>query len=324
METKPLNKMAGNLPNEPAPNNNRKLLVVGLIIVLLTVNGILFYMQHQKTQQVEEKEEIIRVKNSELENQIKVYEALKADFERQSQELQQLGQANDSLEARIASINADLLKLQSFRNSSFSVQDQRLYKQRAINLEGQLRRKDIQIAKLKEDNEVLSGENTQLKTAQTKLSDTITTLKTSNVTLAEKVALASRLEAEEVEINIINKRGKEKEDDDAEYRARKVDKIKVSFRLAKNEVAAKESKEIMMRLIEPDGSALYNLATGSGTFMLDGQETFYTAKRDIVFDNSQQSVSFIYDKGADYKRGAHTIEIYADGYLIGKAGFTLK
>lgn len=324
METKSTKKMAGNLSEETTPNNNRKLLVVGLIIVLLTINGILFYMQHQKTQLVEEKEEIIRVKNSELENQIKVYEALKADFERQSQELQQLGIANDSLEARIATINADLLKLQAFRNSSFSVKDQRLYKDRAANLETQIRRKDAEIAKLKEDNQVLSGENTKLKTAQTQFSDSISTLKSNNISLSEKVALASRLQAENVIINIINRRGKEKEDNDAEYRARRVDKIKVSFRLAKNDVAPKESKEIMMRLIEPDGSALYNLATGSGTFQLNGQETFYTAKRDIIFDNTRQSVSFIYSKGADYKRGAHTIELYSDGYLIGTGSFTLK
>ncbi|MDB5261310.1 MAG: hypothetical protein JWQ14_591, partial [Adhaeribacter sp.] len=83
--------------NNPERDNNRKLLVVGLIVVLLTINGILFYMQYQKTQKVEEQEEVIRVKNSELENQIKVYEALKSDFERQSEELQAMGLSNDSL-----------------------------------------------------------------------------------------------------------------------------------------------------------------------------------------------------------------------------------
>lgn len=324
METKSKNQMAGTLPDGNNTNNNRKLLVVGLIIVLLTINGILFYMQHQKTQQVEEKEEVIRVKNSELENQIKVYEALKADFERQSQELQALGVANDSLQTRIASINADLLKLQSFRNSSFSLQDQRKFKARAANLENQLKQKDAEIAKLREDNQVLTGENTQLKTASTQLSDTLKVLKSTNTSLTEKVALASRLAAENIQVNIINKRGKEKEDEDAEFRAKRVEKIKVSFNLAKNEVAQKEAKEVLMRLIEPDGAAVYNLSTGSGTFMLDGQETYFTAKRDIVFDNTQQNVSFVYAKGAAYKRGAHTVELYADGVLIGKSNFTLK
>lgn len=310
--------------NTPERNNNRKLLVVGLIIVLLSINGILMYMTHQKKQVVEEQEEVIRVKNSELENQIKVYEALKADFERQSEELQAMGLTNDSLEAKIASINADLLKLQSFRNTSFSLADQRLYRQRAANLENQLNQKDTEIAKLKDDNQVLFKETTVLKTTQNQLTDTISTLKSNNQALNEKVAIASRLQAEKIQVNIINGRGKEKDDNDSEYRARQVDKIKVSFNLAKNDVAPKESKEILMRLIEPDGSALYNLSTGSGTFMLNGEETFYTAKRDIVFDNSQQPVSFLYSKGADYKKGQHTIELYADGFLIGKTNFKLK
>jgi hypothetical protein len=310
--------------NTPERDNNRKLLVVGLLVVLLSINGILFYMQHQKTQQVEEQEEVIKVKNSELENQIKVYEALKADFERQSEELQAMGLANDSLEAKIAAINADLIKLQGFRKSSFTLADQRMFRQRASNLENQLRKKDEELAKLKEDNEVLFGENTQLKTTQTQLSDTISTLKSYNQSLTEKVAIASRLQAEKITVNIINSRGKEKEDNDAEFRAKQVDKIKVSFNLAQNDVAAKETKEIMMRLIEPDGSALYNLSTGSGTFVLNGEETFYTAKRDIVYDNTQQTVSFTYSKGAEYKRGEHTIELYADGFLIGKTNFTLK
>jgi hypothetical protein len=310
--------------NTPERDNNRKLLVVGLLVVLLSINGILFYMQHQKSQQVEEQQEVIKVKNSELENQIKVYEALKADFERQSEELQAMGLANDSLEAKIAAINADLIKLQSFRKTSFSLADQRMFRQRATNLENQLRKKDEELAKLKEDNEVLFGENTQLKTTQNQLADTISTLKSYNLSLTEKVAIASRLTAEKITVNIINNRGKEKEDNDAEFRAKQVDKIKISFNLAKNDVAPKETKEIMMRLIEPDGAALYNLSMGSGTFILNGEETFYTAKRDIVYDNTGQNVSFTYSKGADYKRGQHTVELYADGFLIGKTNFTLK
>lgn len=310
--------------NTPEKSNNRKLLVVGLILVLLTVNGILFYMQHQKTAKVEEQKEVIRVKNTELENQIQVFEALKADFERQSRELQGMGQANDSLQARIASINQDLESLRGFRNRSFSLADQRRFRDRATALEQQLRRKDEEIARLKQDNEELFVENTDLKTTQTRLADTVSTLRTTNQQLEEKVNLASKLAAENIQVTIINRRGKEKEDKDEEYRAKRVDKIRVSFNLAKNDVAPKENKEIYMRLIEPDGAALYNLATGSGTFDFEGNETFYTAKRDLVYDNSRQNVSFVFSKGADYKKGQHTIELYSGGYKIGQTTFTLK
>mgnify|MGYP005752371639 FL=1 len=310
--------------NTPENRSNRKLLIGGLLVVLLSINGILIYMNYQKKEKTEEQEEIIRVKNSELENQIKVYEALKADFERQSQELQAMGLENDSLEAKISAINADLSELRGFRKSSYSLADQRRFRDRANAFEKQLKEKDAEIAKLKEDNAVLYTENTGLKVTQNRLSDSLTTMKTTNRDLSEKVKVASRLDAQNIAVNIINQRGKEKEDDDAEYRAKRVDKIRVTFKLAKNDVAPKEPKTVYMRLIEPDGAALYNLSTGGGTFEFDGEDKFYTAKRDFVFDNTQQQLSFLYDKNAEYKKGQHTIELYADGFLIGKTNFVLK
>ena len=117
---------------------------------------------------------------------------------------------------------------------------------------------------------------------------------------------------------------KEKKDDDEEFRAKQVDKIKVTFRLAKNEVTEKGSKEILMRLIEPDGAAVYNLETGGGSFEIDGNQAFYTAKTDVLFENAQEMGSFLYSKGADYKKGRHTIELFTEGYKIGQASFTLK
>ncbi|ARS34796.1 hypothetical protein [Pontibacter actiniarum] len=310
--------------NTPENRSNRKLLIGGLLVVLISINGILIYMNYQKKEKTEEQAEIINVKNSELENQIKIYEALKADFERQSQELQSMGLENDSLETKIAAITADLDELRGFRKRSYSLADQRRFRDRATAFEQQLKEKDAQIASLKQDNEVLFTENTDLKTTQTRLADSLTTMQSTNEVLNEKVRMASRLEAKNLNVNIINQRGKEKEDDDNEYRAKRVDKLRVDFKLAKNDVAKKEPKTVYMRLIEPDGAALYNLTTGSGTFQIDGEDMYYTAKRDFVYDNTQQPLSFTYDKNAAYKKGQHTVELYADGFLIGKTTFVLK
>ncbi|AHJ98663.1 hypothetical protein [Hymenobacter swuensis] len=309
----------------PEPkNNNRVLLIVALILVLLGINGVLFYMNQQKSKQNEQLQADVVTKDAKLEEQIKQYEALKADFERQSQEVQGMGLANDSLEAKLAQINADLLKLRSFRASSFSVAEQRRFKQRASNFEAQLRKKDEEIAQLKADNEALYTETTTLKERQNKLTDTISTVVRSNQELSEKVAVASRLQAENIRIGVVNSREKEKADDDNEFKARRVEKIKVTFNLGRNDVSPKETKQIMMRLIEPDGAALYNLSTGGGTFMIDGAEAFYTAKQDVVFDNTRQPVQFLYAKGAGYKTGLHTVELYEGGVMIGKTTFTLK
>ncbi|MBD2724043.1 MULTISPECIES: hypothetical protein [Hymenobacter] len=309
---------------EPRSNNSRVLLWAALVLVLLGINGVLFYLNQQKGQKNEQLTTEVQAKDSKLQEQIKQYEALKADFERQSQELQALGLSNDSLVAKIASVNADLLKLRSFRAGSFSIAQQNLFKQRALNLESQLRKRDDDIAQLKKDNETLYTETTTLKEKQNKLTDTISTVVRSNRELSEKVGIASRLQSENIKVAIITSKNKEKEDDKEEFKAKKVEKVKVTFNLARNDVSPKETKSIYMRILEPDGAALYNLSTGGGTFTVDGQEAFYTQKQDVVYDNTKQKLEFVYAKGADYKKGQHTVELYESGQLMGKTTFTLK
>jgi hypothetical protein len=309
---------------EPRSNNSRVLLWVALVLVLLGINGVLFYLNQQKGQKNEELTTEVKAKDSKLEEQIKQYEALKADFERQSQELQALGLSNDSLEAKIASVNADLLKLRSFKAGSFSIAQQNLFKQRALNLEGQLRKKDDDIAELKKDNETLYTETATLKQKQNKLTDTISTIVRSNQELTEKVGVASRLQSENIKVAVITSKNKEKNDEKDEYKAKRVEKVKVTFNLARNDVSPKETKGIYLRILEPDGAALYNLSTGGGTFTVDGQEAFYTQKQDVVYDNTKQRLEFVYAKGAEYKKGVHTVELYESGQLMGKTTFTLK
>jgi len=317
-------RMDPNENPEPRSNNSRVLLWVALVLVLLGINGVLFYLNQQKGEQNEALTTEVKAKDSKLQEQIKQYEALKADFERQSQELQALGLSNDSLEAKIASVNADLLKLRSFRAGSFSIAQQNLFKQRAKNLEGQLRKKDDDIAKLKQDNESLYTETTALKEKQNKLTDTISTIARTNRELSDKVSIASRLQADNIKVAIITSKNKEKDDDKEEFKAKRVEKVKVTFALARNDVSPKETKAIYLRILEPDGAALYNLSTGGGTFTVDGQEAFYTQKQDVVYDNTKQKLEFVYAKGAEYKKGQHTVELYESGQLMGKTTFTLK
>lgn len=309
---------------EPRQNNSRILLWVALVLVLLGINGVLFYLNSQKKTENEQLTTQVQATDTKLQSQIKEYEDLKSNYERQSQDLQKLGQSNDSLEARIASINADLLKLRSFKAGSFTVAEQRRFKQRALNLEAQLKQKDEEIAELKKSNENLYTETTTLKERQNKLTDTISTIAKTNRDLSDKVTVASRLQADNIRVSVLNKKDKEKTDDKEEFKAKRVDRVKVAFSLARNDVSPKDTKTVYMRILEPDGAALYNLSTGGGTFTVDGQEAFYTMKQDVVFDNSKQALNFVYAKGGDYKIGPHTVELYEGGTLMGKTTFTLK
>lgn len=309
---------------EPRQNNSRVLLWVALVLVLLGINGVLFYLNSQKKTENEQLTTQVQATDSKLTEQIKQYEDLKASYERQSQELQKLGLSNDSLQSRLSGINADLLRLRSFKAGSFSVAEQRRFKERALNLETQLKKRDEEIAELKKSNENLYTETTTLKERQNKLTDTISTIAKTNQELSSKVSVASRVQADNIHVSVLTAKNKEKDDDKEEFKAKRVDRVKVTFNLARNDVTPKDTKTVYMRILEPDGAALYNLSTGGGTFTVDGQEAFYTQKQDLVFDNSRQKAEFVYAKGGDYKIGQHTVELYEGGALMGKTTFTLK
>ena len=69
---------------------------------------------------------------------------------------------------------------------------------------------------------------------------------------------------------------------------------------------------------------IFDVAKGSGTFLLGGKEEFYTLAQELLFDNSKQKLSFLYDKGSDYASGNYTVDIYTDGYLMGSMQFAVK
>ena len=100
----------------------------------------------------------------------------------------------------------------------------------------------------------------------------------SNKELSEKVSVASRLQADNIHVAIITSKNKEKDDDKEEFKAKRVEKLKITANFARNDVSPKETKAVYLRILEPDGAALYNLSTGGGTFTVDGQEAFLYPK----------------------------------------------
>ncbi len=69
---------------------------------------------------------------------------------------------------------------------------------------------------------------------------------------------------------------------------------------------------------------IFDTARGSGTFIFNGKEEFYTASQEILFDNTKQKLSYLYEKGSDYASGTYSLEIYCDDYKIGSGTFAVK
>ncbi|MFT7381557.1 MAG: hypothetical protein ACI9Z3_001445, partial [Roseivirga sp.] len=126
---------------------------------------------------------------------------------------------------------------------------------------------------------------------------------------------------ENIKVFNVNSRGKEREGD---FRSRQAEKIKVTFNLSENAVAPVAGHKIMIQIVDPAGNVVFDIARGSGSFQVDGREQFFTSVQEILFDNSKQELSFVYDKGSEFDEGDYKINIISDFYEIGQASFSVR
>lgn len=302
----------GSEPKVKSKSNKVKILT-GIVIILAIVFGLKWYLDYEERKELQQfyEAELQTAKvrladiSEELDQKIVEIERLGGDIEELTKAKMDLEEERDQLE-RTRQANRRLIV--DLRNKTEGYTELLLAK-------------DKEIERLTAVNEELLTENTDLKEETNKLNQSINELTETQENLEEKVEIASRLEAENIAIYAVNEKGRERE---GEFRQRHIDNLKIQFNIAKNEVAPIGGQNIMIRVIDENGQVYFDVAKGSGTFMIDNKEMFYTLNQEILFDNTNQQITFLYDKGSEYNRGNHSVEIYTDGYLMGKKSFTIK
>ncbi len=310
--------MSENLNNEQQVNpiqNKRNLTPVYIILIFLLLIAIFFF--YYQNQQLEAERERQR---QEISSTYLKLDSISNELDVKIDEIMALGGDIDTLQALKEQLEAD--KKQLLVDAQY--QQGRIAKlnDRVDGYKELLLLKDEEIQQLKELNTQLSEENTYLKVEKNQLNDSIQELQQNKGELEQKVQLASRLEIQGMKVIAINSRGKER--DSQAYRNRHIDKLKIQFTVLENEIAPIEGKELLLRVIAPDGNVLFDVTRGSGSFTFEGRELFYTAKQKILYDRSSQQVIFLYEKGSEYSIGRHSVEIYTDDYLMGKGNFIVK
>ncbi len=297
-------------------NSSKKFLLLGIVIVLLLINAIQFYLQTRQKQEIQEKTVVIENKDAE----IKVYgykmDSIGTELKARYDEIAKLGGDTSTMGQMIRQLKIDKKSL-----AYAKVNIEAKYKQIKYQYDQLMSKQDTEITTLREERDSLFRENNTLKREQVSLNDSVNDLKLKRDELVKKVELAAILKAANIRVSYITP--KDKEIFDTEYKAKKVAKIKIVFDVLDNKVAKIESKTFFLRLIEPDGVALYNTALGGGSFSIEGKEVFYTQKSEILYDQTLKSITFMYNKGMAYKPGKHLVEIYCEGGIIGRGGFTL-
>ena len=298
---------------EPPKKSNKANVIIALLLIIVIVQSIKIYFDYKNKVEVTEQ---LATSQEDLATTMQHLNDVKLELEQKIEEIKKLGGNVADLEKAKAEVQAELK-----RSNTRSTKALKELKDRLAGYEELLKTKDDEIEKLKSVNKELFSENRNLKTKQNVLSDSLTKVNKNKEELASKVALASQLKAENILVASVNEKGKERE---PPFRKRQTEKIKVEFTIAENKVAPIEGKKILIRMADENGQPIFDTTKGSGTFMLDGKEEFYTAAQEILFDNTGQKLTFVYDKGSEYTAGTYTVEMFTDGYRMGTIQFVVK
>lgn len=253
---------------------------------------------------VTEQEEAIMAQEDELDEIVNKYKIAKEEREK-------LGLDNELLNEKLATLEKNISFLKSQKNSDRAAYEKELAKYKT-DVDNYL----AQIAELERKADSLG-----VKTSE--LTDELAVVNEDKQVLEEQVALGSVLRAERIESKSINKKGKK--DDDGEFKAKNIDKMEVTFIIGKNPIAKLDTKEMVLRIIEPTGAVLYDSGKGGHSFeMANGKSDFYTLKQKFKFTNTSQRITFLYSNGAEYGAGLYKVELYCEGHLIGKSAFKVK
>ncbi|MEZ0486983.1 hypothetical protein [Fibrella aquatica] len=311
--------------NQQKPKANGALLAA--LILMTGLAGVTSYLYFDKKTVAETQEVTIAERVEELSNTRVTLDSISTSLDAKIAEVERLGGDVTELKKVKAKLEADKQALS--RGAKLSRAAIAQYELKIQEYTAFLAEKDTAIAVLQRekevlvvDNQTLNTENVGLKTRRQQLEDTVAVVASQNQELASKVTRASALKAQNIKVLAVNPKGKVKEDD--AYRAKRLEKIKLMYALADNPITQEEPKDVFIRVLDPDGAVISDMANGSGTFRSGSDEMVYTVKQTVNYDRNGKNVELMYTRGTPYRPGKYTVELYSEGFKIGAGAFAVR
>lgn len=289
--------------------NKNKSLIIIIVALAIVIAGVSFFALKQ-TQKNKEMAELFAIEKQEMENEY-------SNFATQYDELQ-IQINNDSLREKLESEKLKTQRLlEELRQvkTSDAAEIMRLKKE-LKTVRAVLRTYVIQIDSLNRLNAALKQENEEVRSKYSEATAQITNLSQEKETLHQKVSLAAQLDATNVTVQTLNKRGRKTS------RVKNVKKIAVSFTIVKNITAETGNKTIYVRIAKPDNSILTK--NDSDKFKFEDKEIGYSIKKYIEYTGEEQSVTVYWNVEEFLSAGTYHIYIFADGNMIGQGSFSMK
>ena len=285
-----------------------KILLAVTIAVVALVIGFLLYTMRQQMLESQQMLELAEMDKREMENE---YEQFAMQYNEMMTQIN-----NDSI---VAQLTQEQMKTQKLLEELRQVKatDAReiaRLKKELATVRAVLRDYVMQIDSLNRLNESLKQENSRVTQELEQRNQQVAGLSSEKASLSEKVAIAAQLDATNIQIQMLDKRGK------AAKKLKDCKQIKVSFTITKNVTASNGNRTIYVRIQNPGG----NVLGGGGTFAYENKNLECSMKKVIEYTGEETAVATFWNVTQMLEAGDYRVSIFADGNMIGSRSVALR
>lgn len=307
--------------SEKAPSSEKrkgksgKGLIVILVILVLGIGGLLYWNFSIKSDMdtLLAEKEVMRVElQTELDSLMYEHDQIKEEY----------GTLSDSLFVKDSIIQANAVEIKKLLDTQweyYKVKKKLALLQKVS--QGYVRQMDS----LYRVNEALTEENAEIRQDLQVARQENEEISKDREELSGKVMQASILQTYNLGATGVRMRGgdNEKETD----KASRIDKIKVCFTIGENKIIEPGTKEIYIRIAQPDKLILTKDRSDEYTFMYKGEKIQYSIKKLIDYQNNSMELCLYWAKTSaakDMQKGSYHVEVFYQEEVIGHTMFTLR
>ncbi|MEJ6692986.1 MAG: hypothetical protein QNL00_05305 [Saprospiraceae bacterium] len=312
-------------------NNLSSYALIG-IILLLGLNGYQLYINSQlKQDTANQKTELIELE--------KIKTELDQDYKAAIEGLDELRGDNKELNQLIDSQKLSLQgQKEKINNLIWSKRELGKARKEMKALKDQAQQYIQELTKLRDDNQFLTSSNTQLKEEKEALNQLYAEIAQAREILIvekeeiikEKAILSGKVDiAEAIKINYMEVQGYQVKDDGKtkkKNKAKNINMLRTCFLTETNVVAKGGEQEFYIRIIDPVGETITDSNDGAGvlTNKLDNTQVMYTTSGSIDYQNEDTRGCISLSLSEKLTKGIYDVEIYNNGFMVGKGDFKLK
>jgi len=312
-------------------NNLLSYALIG-IILLLGLNGYQLYINSQlKQDTANQKTELIELE--------KIKTELDQDYRAAIEGLDELRGDNEELNQLIDSQKLSLQEQkEKINNLIWSKRELGKARKEMKALKDQAEQYIKELTKLRDDNQLLTSSNTQLKEEKEALNQLYAEIAQAREILIvekeeiikEKAILSDKVDiAEAIKINYMEVQGYQVKDDGKtkkKNKAKNINMLRTCFLTETNVVTKGGEQEFYIRIIDPVGETIADSNGGAGvlTNKLDNTQVMYTTSGSIDYQNEDTRGCISLSLSEKIIKGIYDVEIYNNGFMVGKGDFKLK